>query len=178
MYRPSAEQSIVAYPAVQDWREIKKRRTKDKPFYTAPLTDDAMRIWRADVMVMYKRAKSYKGPFTGRPFISAFSVMNGAGREGDTVYTITRTLRFGGVAGTPTLVDSDGKAPYQEMPALFGGTITILNSGGSIIYNGDRLYWTLLKSSEDAVKRFRQIRGRPENVLLFLWNPTDRRNKS
>ncbi len=171
MYRPSAEQHTVAYPAVQNWREIKRRRDKDSPYYKGPLEDGTLRIWRADIMVMWKKGKSYKGPFTGRPFVAVFSVLNGVGKEGDSVYSLTRSLRFGGVAGTPTLVDSDGKAPYQELPALFGGTITVLNSGNSLIYNGDRLFWKLSDDPYAASKRFRQIRGRADKRITVSVEP-------
>lgn len=162
---------MVAYPAVQDWREIARRRKNENPLYPAPTEDGHMRIWRAEVCLMYRHSKSVKGPYTGRPFLPVFSTLQNFGDANKSLYANTRSVCFGGVSGTPDLVDSDGKAPYQELPTLFGGTITILNTGNSVIMNGDRLMWALPESAKQALFRYAHIRGRPEKRIPVPVEP-------
>ena len=171
MYSPQAEQSTVAYPAVQDWRENAKRKANENPKYPAPTEDGHMLIWRAEVCLMYRTSRATKGAYTGRPFLPVFGTLQNFGDANKSVYENTRMVHFGGISGTPTLVDTQGKAPYMELPTLFGGTITILNTGDDIIFNGDRLMWRLPPSAKAALTRFAQMPGRPAQRIPIPIEP-------
>lgn len=168
-YRPQAEQGTVAYPAMQDWREIVKRRDNATPLYPAPTTDNHMRIWRTMVCLQYKDGRVTRGPYTGRPFLKVFASLNNFGDSRKSVYANTQSVRFAGVAGTPTLTDTENGAPYHELPTLFGGTITVNHTGNRVILNGSRLYWKLPANIAAALKRHGRTRGRaPKQIPVEI----------
>lgn len=171
LYGPQSEQHTVVYSARQSLKEINARRRAKTPAIKGETTDSHLRIWVGDICLQYTENMRVRGPYTGKSFLEVFSSLANFGTYGDSKHAMIKSVRFGGIAGTATLVSSENKSPYLDITVMFGGTITILNTGTEVIFPGDRLYWDLPANEIQAAVATGGMPGRPPNTFVPLLMP-------
>lgn len=156
----------VAYNVRLDQKALERRKVrKDRGCYPGASTDDsAFFVLPRDLLLTEVRRA---GRRSGDGLIPVFSVLNGAGTQEMSYVEFIEGHAFAGFSSQQTVAFSTtGKSPRNpEFATVLGGLVTVWNTGGTRIENGQKLYWDVPMFGTNVTERHRRESHRITPIL-------------
>jgi len=176
---PITQAGRVIYNLRVDSDEFAKRKAESAPLYGGGIDDKDVQIFAR--MPVFRTVTDYDDhhpTLASDGAVPVWSVLNRAGRAGQTLEEFLGGIELVGVAGGDGGRNSSDGAGVrgQDMSGVIGGLVTIINTGPKTIRNGDVIIMHFPNPASATPNT--AIKGSPQIVPQTVpWDPlTDRLN--